>query len=65
MDGFYLCEKRMIKFEVRETFIPYIGQIVFYDKLLDKYSIHHYQLEIVSDYDEFSEKFYPQVIHSK
>ena len=46
---------RLIKFEVKETFIPLIGQIILYDKVLNRYSIHHYQLDLVSEDINFEE----------
>ena len=35
-------KKQFIHFNLDESFIPYIGQIIFYDKILDRYSIHQY-----------------------
>lgn len=35
----------LFMFEARETFIPYIVQIIFYDKILKRYSVHFYQLQ--------------------
>ena len=33
-----------IVFNVEEEFVPFVIQIIFYDKILDRCSIHHYQL---------------------
>ena len=58
-------EVRLLKFEVKETFIPFIGQLIFYDKILDKYSIHCYKLQLVSEYEDFSSQSSPKIVHSK
>ena len=33
----------------REPFIPFIIQLVFFDKILDNYSLHHYELQRLSE----------------
>lgn len=38
----------LMVFESNELFIPFICQLIFYDKCLEMYSIHHYKLEEVS-----------------
>ena len=41
-----------IMFQASESTIPYVIQMIFYDKILDRYSIHHYQLSHVQEYHQ-------------
>ena len=38
-----------------EEFIPFVIQLIFYDKLLQRYSLHHYRVHkiIVDDVEEY------------
>ena len=46
-------------------FIPFIIQVIFYDKILDRYSIHYYQLERISEDIEFKYSYKPQLQNSE
>ena len=54
-----------IIFQVRETLIPFIIQIIFYDKILERYSVHHYQLQKVSETVDLNNYLRPQLTSSQ
>ena len=39
--------------------------MIFYDKLLDQYSIHHYNLELASEDYQFIQRLKPVLLDSK
>ena len=52
-------------FKVHESFIPHTIQLIFYDKILDRYSIHHYQLQKVSLLRDLLNSVAPETLHSE
>ena len=57
----------VLKLEVSGDLVPYLIHTIIYDKLLERYSIHQYQLETVADGKASGHQpvLLPRVLHSR